>query len=125
MKKEREREREREKGLWQFEWIDGCLNMSKLFQFPGICKSLKILSKLFCRMQETTAQRMKTLSQKVHNLWVMQRKGVQYFRIAERSRACVCSGFVVWVPVRNPAWGLFFRLDGELSGSHIVYFNMW
>ena len=60
--RKREREREREKGLWQFEWIDGCLNKSKLFQFPGICKALKILSKLFCRMQETTAQRMRTLS---------------------------------------------------------------
>ena len=28
--------------------------------------------------------------------------------IAERSRACVCSGFVVWVPGLNPAWGHFF-----------------
>ena len=44
--------------------------------------------------------------------------------IAERSKACVCSGFVVGVPSSNLAWGHFFlnrkkfvvrELDGELS----------
>ena len=44
--------------------------------------------------------------------------------IAEQSRACVCSRFVVGVPGSNPAWGRFFlnkkkfvfrELDGELS----------
>ena len=44
--------------------------------------------------------------------------------IAERSRACVCSGFVVEVPGSNLTWGSFFlnkknfvfqELDGELS----------
>ena len=38
----------------------------------------------------------------------------------KRSRACICSGFVVGVPGLNPAWKVFseyvFReLDGELS----------
>ena len=28
--------------------------------------------------------------------------------IAERSKACVCSGYVVGVPGSNPAWGHFF-----------------
>ena len=44
--------------------------------------------------------------------------------IAERSRACVHSGFVIGVPGSNPTWGHFFlnkkkfvfqELDGELS----------
>ena len=64
------------------------------------------------------------------------KKSVELYNgaIAERSRARVCSGFVVGVPGSNPTWGGFFlnkkkfvflELDGEPSWSHIVYFNMW
>ena len=38
---------------------------------------------------------------------------------AERSRACICSGFVVGVPGSNPTWGCFFLNKKKIRFSEV------
>ena len=39
--------------------------------------------------------------------------------IAERSRACICSGFVVGVPGSNPTWGCIFLNKKKIRFSEV------